>query len=52
MPFGLKQSDFVDYATRQFQNRIACIQKARGRTLEEIYGAPDLFGEDDQYVAV
>ena len=37
-PFGLKEDDFVDYALGQYGRRIERIEKARGRTLEEIYG--------------
>jgi ribonucleoside-diphosphate reductase beta chain len=37
-PFGLKEDDFVEYALRQYGKRFERIEKARGRTLEEIYG--------------
>lgn len=37
-PFGLQESDFVDYALSQYGKRYERIEKARGRTLEEIYG--------------
>ena len=36
MPFGLVESDFVDYALGQFNKRIERIERARGATLEEI----------------
>ena len=52
LPFGLKESHFLDYATTQFQKRFDRIQKARGRSLEELYGAPDLFIEQDAMVLV
>ncbi|MCH7958737.1 MAG: R2-like ligand-binding oxidase [Candidatus Hydrogenedentes bacterium] len=48
LPFGLKESYFIDYATEQFEKRYARIQKCRGRSLEEIYGAPDLFIEESK----
>jgi ribonucleoside-diphosphate reductase beta chain len=35
-PFGLEQSTFVDFATRQFTKRHDRISKARGKTLAEI----------------
>jgi ribonucleoside-diphosphate reductase beta chain len=35
-PFGLEQSAFVDFATRQFTKRHERISKARGKTLAEI----------------
>lgn len=51
VPFGLKESDFTDFAMVQFQKRFARVEKARGRSLQEIYGAPDLFIEKDPVVA-
>lgn len=51
VPFGLKESDFTDFAMVQFQKRFARVEKARGRSLEEIYGAADLFIEKDPAVA-
>jgi ribonucleoside-diphosphate reductase beta chain len=35
-PFGLEQSTFVDFATRQFTKRYERISKARGKTIAEI----------------
>jgi ribonucleoside-diphosphate reductase beta chain len=35
-PFGLEQSTFVDFATRQFTKRHDRISKARGKTIAEI----------------
>lgn len=52
LPFGLKVSHFLDYATTQFEKRFERIAKARGRTLEELYGAKDLFIESDAVVLV
>ena len=37
-PFGLEQETFVEYALSQYGKRLERIEKARGRTLEEIYG--------------
>lgn len=37
-PFGLKEDDFVEFALSQYGRRFERIEKARGRTLEEIYG--------------
>ncbi len=37
-PFGLEQSEFVDYALSQYGKRYERIEKAHGRTLEEVYG--------------
>jgi ribonucleoside-diphosphate reductase beta chain len=37
-PFGLKEDDFVDFALAQYGRRYERIEKARGRSLEEIYG--------------
>lgn len=37
VPFGLVLTDFVDYATDQFQKRLERIERARGQTLEQVY---------------
>lgn len=37
VPFGLKESDFTDFALSQFEKRVARIEKACGSTLAEIY---------------
>lgn len=37
IPFGLQESEFIDYATVQFQKRIDRVERARGASLEEIY---------------
>lgn len=37
IPFGLQESEFIDYATAQFQKRIDRVERARGATLEDIY---------------
>lgn len=42
VPFGLKQDDFLNFATAQFLRRMERIQKARGQTLDELYSMPDL----------
>ena len=36
-PFGLVLTDFVDYATQQFQKRIERVERARGAALDDIY---------------
>jgi ribonucleoside-diphosphate reductase beta chain len=36
VPFGLVEEDFVNYAMAQFSKRFERLEKARGRTLEEI----------------
>ena len=36
MPFGLEESDFVDFAMGQFQKRYERLEKARGASLAEI----------------
>jgi ribonucleoside-diphosphate reductase beta chain len=36
MPFGLDESDFVDFAMSQFQKRYERLEKARGASLEEL----------------
>jgi ribonucleoside-diphosphate reductase beta chain len=46
VPFGLKESDFVDFATTQFQKRFNRIEKARGQSLAEIEAAEDLLLEE------
>jgi ribonucleoside-diphosphate reductase beta chain len=38
VPFGLEQTEFVEYALGQYGKRYERIEKAHGRTLEEIYG--------------
>ncbi len=39
MPFGLALTDFVEFATRQFQSRFQRIERARHQTLEAVLGA-------------
>jgi ribonucleoside-diphosphate reductase beta chain len=41
MPFGLKQEDFVQYATAQFRKRMERVAKARGQTLEQVECSAD-----------
>ena len=36
-PFGMRTEEYIEYATSQFQKRIARIEKARYQTLEELY---------------
>jgi len=36
-PFGIEVEEYMEYATTQFQKRIARIEKARYQTLEELY---------------
>jgi ribonucleoside-diphosphate reductase beta chain len=36
IPFGLQESDFIEYATAQFQKRIDRVERARGASLAEI----------------
>jgi len=40
-PFGMKVEEYMEYATSQFQKRIARIEKARYQTLEELYQVPE-----------
>ncbi|HMB52911.1 MAG TPA: R2-like ligand-binding oxidase [Thermoanaerobaculia bacterium] len=40
MPFGLTREDFSGFALTQFQRRSRRIELARGKSLEEIAGAP------------
>jgi len=44
VPFGLRAEDFTDYALLQYQQRVARIERARGRSLAEIY---TVAGEED-----
>jgi ribonucleoside-diphosphate reductase beta chain len=37
VPFGMQVDDFVNFAMMQFQKRLARIEDARGKTLDEIY---------------
>jgi ribonucleoside-diphosphate reductase beta chain len=39
--FGLQTEDYIEYATTQFQKRIARIEKARHQTLEDLYQLSD-----------
>ena len=41
MPFGLQAEDFTDYALLQYQQRVARIERARGRSLAEIYAVAE-----------
>jgi len=40
-PFGMRVEEYMEYATSQFQKRIARIEKARYQTLEELYQVPE-----------
>ena len=40
-PFGMRTEEYMEYATSQFQKRIARIGKARYQTLEELYQVPE-----------
>lgn len=37
VPFGLQVDDFISFAMMQFQKRMARIESARGKTLDDIY---------------
>lgn len=37
VPFGLVESDFVDFGLSQFQKRLERLEKARGASLAEVY---------------
>ena len=37
VPFGLVESDFIDYAMNQAQKRIARLEKAKGASIETIF---------------
>jgi ribonucleoside-diphosphate reductase beta chain len=39
--FGLQTEDYIEYATTQFQKRIARIEKARHQNLEDLYQLSD-----------
>jgi ribonucleoside-diphosphate reductase beta chain len=41
MPFGLEVGQFVDFATKQFERRYARIERARGQSLEDLFGPND-----------
>jgi ribonucleoside-diphosphate reductase beta chain len=37
-PFGFDQNEFLTYAMKQFQTRMNVLERARGKSVEEIYG--------------
>jgi len=37
----MRVEEYIEYATSQFQKRIARIEKARYQTLEELYQVPE-----------
>lgn len=47
MPFGLQLDDFLDFATTQFNRRIARVEKARGATLAEVFRVTQQAMDDD-----
>ncbi|MBE3557189.1 MAG: R2-like ligand-binding oxidase [Firmicutes bacterium] len=48
VPFGLSPDDFVNFAIRKFQGRMAVIERARGKAVDELYRAPiETFEEAD-----
>ncbi len=47
MPFGLKESDFTNYAVSQFSKRLARVEKAKGAHLDDIYRITHQIIEDN-----
>ena len=47
IPFGLVESDFVDYALLQFQKRIDRLERAREATLGDIYRLTEVIVDAD-----
>lgn len=47
IPFGLKESDFTDFAMSQFQKRLERIQRARDLTFDEIIHVTHQIIEED-----
>jgi ribonucleoside-diphosphate reductase beta chain len=45
-PFGFDPTDTTNFSTAQFQKRLARIDKARGRSLEELYKTTNLIIEE------
>ena len=48
VPFGLSEDEFLEYAGNQFQRRIERLEKARGSSLDEVYGATHLVIDADE----
>jgi ribonucleoside-diphosphate reductase beta chain len=47
LPFGLRQEEYLDYATSQFSKRLARIERAREQTVEQLYQLPESDSEVD-----
>lgn len=47
MPFGLDESDFIDYALSQLQKRIARLEKAKDSTFEEVVAISQAIIDND-----
>jgi ribonucleoside-diphosphate reductase beta chain len=41
VPFGLDKEEFINYAMKQFQTRMDVLERARGRSLDEIYAVKE-----------
>ena len=46
-PFGLKESDFTDFAMGQFTKRLERVRLSRGKSLEEVYAVTQKAIEED-----
>ncbi|MEM7028655.1 MAG: R2-like ligand-binding oxidase [Chloroflexota bacterium] len=47
MPFGLQESDFMDYALQQFQKRMNYIERARSKSATEVLDMADSLDVSD-----
>jgi ribonucleoside-diphosphate reductase beta chain len=41
IPFGLDKEEFVQFAMKQFQTRMDILERARGKTIDEIYSVSE-----------
>ncbi len=51
IPFDLKPDDYINYSQSQFQKRFDRVQRAVGKTMEELDSSEDLFMDEEVVMA-
>ncbi len=51
IPFNLKPDDYVNYSQSQFQKRFDRVQRAVGKTIEELDSSEDMFMDEEVVMA-
>lgn len=51
VPFNLKPEDYIDYSRLQYEKRFTRVQKAIGKSLEQLEAEKELFIEEEEAIA-